>query len=289
MVRHRRAGFTLVEAIVALALSSVLVILVGTTFLVQNRYYAVQLQRSAAQDNARTATDMITSEIRSTMKGGVVTAGNKQLVIRSPIALAVVCAMSMSGHLVSVHIEGGKTGFDTLEVSGIAIRDTVTTGWTYYDSYTYGRDWAHFQEASGTPAASCQANGADTVGARNEFLEFRRLNTYFGFDPPLGSVLMVYRTVEYKFDTSGLDPTTLALFRGVSGGGLTEFATGMSSTAQFQYRTGSSTYATSVTGGALATIDAIRIEARALGKPQTGGVADVVFGWGVNVVLRNGG
>jgi len=282
MVRHSRAGFTLVEAIVALALSSVLVILVGTTFLVQNRYYAVQLQRTAAQDNARTVTDMITSEIRSTMKGGVVTAENKKLIIRSPIALAVVCASSSNER--SVHIEGGKTDFDTLEVSGIALRDTVTSGWTYWD-----QTWSHFQQASGTPAASCYANGADTVGARNEFLEFRRLNTYFGFGPPLGSVLMVYRKVEYKFDTSGLDPTTLALFRGVSGGGLTEFATGMNSSAQFKYRTGGTTYATLVSGSGLANIDAIRIEAQALGKPQTGGVADVVFGWGVNVVLRNGG
>jgi hypothetical protein len=63
----------------------------------------------------------------------------------------------------------------------------------------------------------------------------------------------------------------------------------MDASAQFMYRTGGSTYATSVSGGNLALIDAIRIEARARRAPQTGGVDDVTFGWGVNIALRNGG
>ena len=281
-MRADRAGFTLVEAIVALALSSVLVILVGTTFLVQNQYYAVQVERSAAQDNARMVTETIASEIRSTMKNGVKTAANKQLVVRSPITLAVVCALT--GHVTSVHIEGGTTLLDTAEVSGIALRDSVTSGWTYYD-----QNWGHFNDPTGTPAASCKANGADTTGATNEYHNFRRLNTYYGFDPPTGSVLMIYRDVNFVFATSQMDPTTVALFRGVDGGALVEFATGMNTTAQFKYRTTGSTYATSVASGSLSAITAIRIEAQAQRKPQTGGVDDVTFGWGVNVILRNGG
>jgi type II secretory pathway pseudopilin PulG len=278
-----RAGFTLVEAIVALALSSVLVILVGTTFLVQNQYYAVQVERSAAQDNARMVTEMIASEVRSTMKGGVVLAANKRLVVRSPMALAIVCDLGGGGR-VSVHVEGGDTLIDTDEVSGVALRDTLTAGWTYYDA-----GWSDFRQPGGTPARDCANNGADTVGATADFFRLRRLDSYFGAPPPLGSVLMLYRTVEYKFATSEMDPTTLALFRGLYGDDLMEFATGMSGTAQFRYRTGGSTYSTSVSGGALSTIDAIRIQADARRAPQTGGVNDVTFGWGVNVVLRNGG
>ena len=59
--------------------------------------------------------------------------------------------------------------------------------------------------------------------------------------------------------------------------------------AGFQYRTGGSTYANTVSGGSLANIDAIRIVAQARRRPETGGVDDVTFGWGVNVFLRNGG
>ena len=283
MVTAGRGGFTLVEALVALALSSILVVLVGTTFLVQNQYYAVQVERSAAQDNARMVTEMIASEIRSTMRDGVVLAQNKRLVVRSPMALAVACALAPGGR-VSVHIEGGDTIIDPGEVTGIALRDTVTTGWTYHDA-----TWSSFHVGSGAPAQNCADNGADTVGATTEYHDLLGLDGYFGSTPPLGSILMLYRTVEYKFDTSEMDPTTLALFRGIYGDDLVEFATGMDTTAQFRYRTGGSTYATSVSSGALPTIDAIRIEAEARRAPQTGGVDDVTFGWGVNVILRNGG
>lgn len=280
---HGRAGFTLVEAIVALALSSVLVILVGTTFLVQNQYYAVQVERSAAQDNARMVTEMVASEIRSAGKSGVVMAQNKRLVVRSPMALAVICA-SPGGNKSSIYVEGGDTLIDTNEVAGVALRDTTTTGWQYHDA-----SWKSFESPGGQPARNCYNNGADTVGARSEFHDLQKLNTYFsGGLPPVGSVLMIYRKVEYRFATSQMDPTTVALFRGMYGEALGEFATGMSSSAQFKYRTGGSTYATSVSSGALSTIDAIRIEAQAQRAPQTGGVDDVTFGWGVNVVLRNG-
>jgi prepilin-type N-terminal cleavage/methylation domain-containing protein len=282
VVAAGRAGFTLVEAIVALALSSVLVVLVGTTFLVQNQYYALQVERAAAHDNARMVTELIASELRSTMLGGVKTAGNKELVIRSPVALAVVCATQL-GHKAAVHIEGGDTLMDTDEITGVALRDSTTTGWSYKDD-----DWSKFHLAGGTPAVACHANGADTVGARDEFHDIMKLNSYFsGGDPPPGSVLMFYREVEYEFKTSELDPATLGLFRKIAGGTAVEFATGMDSDAQFKYRTGGSTYANSVSGANVANIDAIRIEAQARRAPQTGGVDDVTYGWGVNVVLRN--
>ena len=278
----RRAGFTLVEAIVALTLSSVLVVLVGTVFLVQNQYYAVQLERSAAQDNARMATEMIASEIRSAMKGGVVTAANRHLVLRSPIVVAVVCG-SGTGARVSVQMEGTDADIATDEVSGIALRDALTGAWTYHDA-----SWSNFHQPGGTPAANCAARGADTTGIREQFHDFRRMESYFGGPVPVGSVLMVYRTVEYEFATSQMDPDTRALFRWIAGSDPVEFVTGMDTTSQFRYRTGGNAYASAVTGAGLSAIDAIRIQAQARRRPQAGATADVTSGWAVNVILRNG-
>lgn len=282
MVAAARAGFTLVEASIALTLTAVVVILVSTVFLVQNQYYALQLERSAAQDNARAVTEMIASEVRSVMAGGVVLAQNKRLVIRSPMVLGVVCGQ-MSGSHVAVQVDGGTANITTDDVAGVALRDSVTGSWTYQDA-----DWGDMHQSSHTPAASCAGNGADTVGAYADFLTFKRFKQYFGTLPPVGSIVMFYRAVEYKYTTSAMDPTTTALYRGPYGGTLVEFATGMDSTAAFTYRTGGSTYATSVTGGSLSLIDAIHIEARARRRPQAGGVQDVTYGWGVNVYLRNG-
>lgn len=281
MVAPTRGGFTLVEAMVALTLSSVLVVLVSTTFLVQNRFYALQIERSAAQDNARMVTEMVAAELRPVMQGGVQLAQNTRLVVRSPMVLGVICGHS-TGPSVSVQITGGDTDLTTSEVGGVALRDTLTGTWDYEDV-----SWTSMHQTGSSPAKNCYDNGADTVGHTTDFHAFRRFSTYFGTLPPVGSIVMFYRRIEYRFNTSTMDPTSTALYRGPYGGTLVEFATGMDAAAQFKYRTGGTSYSTSVSGGALNDIDAIRIEAQARRKPQTGGVADITFGWGVNVYLRN--
>lgn len=267
----------------ALTLSSVLVVLVSTTFLVQNQFYAIQVERAAAQDNARMVTEMLAAELRPVMEGGVFRADNKRLGVRSPVVVGVICGHA-SGNRASVHLTGGVTNLTTSEVGGVALRDTLTGDWTYVDA-----SWSnsHQPGVGHNPAGTCAANGADTAGISAEFQTFRRFNNYFGSLPPLGSVVMFYRKMEYRFNTSGMDATTTALYRGLWGETLVEFATGLDSTAQFMYRTGGSTYATSVSGSSTDDIDAIRIVAQARRKPQTGGVDDVTFGWGVNIHLRN--
>ncbi len=258
--------------------------LVSTVFLVQNRYYEIQLARGAAQDGARTMTEGVASELRSVAKGGVEVAESDRLVARSPIVLAAVCAQSGSDE-VAVQFDGGPAGIDTDEVTGFAVRDTITGGWTYHD----GATWSAIVQPTGTPASACAANGADTTGATSDFTSLRQLAAYHGSLPAVGQLLMLYREVEYAIGASGMRPATLALFRSVGGGTPVEFATGLDPTTGFEYRTGGSTYASAVAGGMLAGIDAIRIVAEAREAPGTGGVDDVTYGWSVNVFLRNGG
>jgi hypothetical protein len=66
-----------------------------------------------------------------------------------------------------------------------------------------------------------------------------------------------------------------------------EFATGIDTTAQFQYRTGGSSYADTIASGALGDIDAVRIVAGARLPARSGAQEDVSFGWSVNVAVRN--
>lgn len=279
-----RGGFTLIEAIVALTLSSVLVVLVGTTFLVQNGYYSTQLARTAAQDNARMVTEMVASELRSLTDSAVLTAESQRLVVRSPMVMAAVCAQISGPTRIAVQFEGGESALAVDEVSGFAIRDTLTDVWSYYD---LSRNWGRIASAGDAPG-DCAANGADTVGARHEFKRLTRINTYTGgYWPAPGTLMMFYREVEYRVQTSAMDPSTLGLFRRVSGGTLVELATGLDASTQFQYRTGGSTYADRVTGATLGAIDAIRIVAQARTRPQSGGLEDVTAGWAVNVHLRN--
>ena len=281
MVRSQR-GFTLVEAIVALTISSLLVILVSTVFLAQNRYYALQLQRSRAHDSARTVTELVSSELRSVMRGGFVVAESDRMVVRSPMILAVVCDV-LPGDRVVVHLEGGVAALDTDEVAGFAIRDAGTSQWSYYDI----PDWTTILQPGGQPQRDCAANGADTVGISDEFERLWRLDEYAPALPVLGDVLMLYREVEYRYQQSEMDPSGIGLFRGVYGETLQELVTGMDSTAEFRYRAGSPSYVAPVGGPSLSSIDAVRLVAWSRQRPETGGQQDLTFGWSVNVFLRN--
>lgn len=266
---------------IALVLSSVVLLLVSSTFLIQNNYYSSQTQLTGAHDNARVATELIASELRSTMRGGVVTAGAGTLTVRSPMALGVVCNRSGAGDA-DIHSAGGAAGLDTGEIAGVAVRDTLTGSWTYAAA-----TWATLDRSDLTSASGCFANGADTVGAYDEFHRIGGLDALFSPVPSEGDVVMLFRETTFKIQASQLEPTGLGLFRGASGGSLVEFATGIDTTARFQYRTGGSTYADTIVAASIGLVDAVRIVAGARKRATTGGREDITFGWAVNIPLRN--
>ena len=256
-----------------------LVVLVSGVFLVQNQYYALQLKRAIVQDNARSVTAMMASDLRSVAKGGVIVAESARVVVRTPLALSVICATQ--GPDVFVYLDGGEAALDTTNVAGFAVRDSAGA-WSYYNV-----TWRKLVTPGGNPAASCAAQGADTVGASSDFIKLKRLGSYHSPAPGIGDVLMFFAEREYSFAASALDSTSRALYRGPYGGTLVEFVTGMDSTAGFAYRTGGSTYSSSVSGPALQDIDAIRVDAEARTHAETGGRSDVRYGWSVSIPLRN--
>jgi prepilin-type N-terminal cleavage/methylation domain-containing protein len=303
VVGRRRAGFTLVETLIALVLSSVVMALVSHTFLVQNRYYATQTLRTGVQDNVRSATELMAREIRTAMEDGVMVAGPRTIVVRSPVSVVVVCSkdagtgmgmgmgmgMGSGAEDFDVYNEGGELALDAGEVAGVASRNRITGSWD-----TASTTWSYIKGGGmgmgmgmGGSGGNCADGGADTAGVAANFHQFTNFNTLLPSSPEEGDVVMLFRETTYKIQTSVLDATTLGLFRGVSGSALVEFATGVDTLAQFQYRTGGSTYADTIFGAALADIDAIRIVADARKQAPTGGADDITFGWAVNIALRN--
>jgi hypothetical protein len=253
---------------------------VSTTFLVQNEYYSGQTLRAGAHDNARTATERIATELRSVMDSGFVVAGARTLTVRSPIAVLAVC--DRQGNNIHVHNEGGETALNTSEVGGVAWLDQSTGVWDYRST-----TWSYVNGTGGTPAGACANNGADTTWAAADFHRLSNFNVLYAGVPDDGDIVMLYRETTYKIQTSTLEPSSLGLYRGTYGQSLVEFATGMDASAKFQYRTGGSTYADTITAANLDDIDAVRIVADARKPATTGGGNDVTFGWSVNVLLRN--
>ena len=256
-------------------LSSVLVILISTTFLVQNRYYSTQTLHAGAHDNARAATERMVGEIRSVRGGGFVVAGQRTITVRSPVVVGMVCDQLSND--VHVHFEGGAAGLDTDEVAGVAVRDSTSGAWTYAAA-----SWASIDGGSTSSATACASQGAVTTGATGEFHTIGPLNTLFAAVPTKGVAIMLYRETTFKILLSQMEPGRLGLFRRIYGGSFVELATGMDT--RFQYRTGG-TYADTVAVASLGSIDAVRIFSEARKPAASGGQPDVSFGWTLTVAL----
>ena len=125
------------------------------------------------------------------------------------------------------------------------------------------------------------------MGARGDFHSLTNLGSYHPTVPDVGEVILLFGKTTLKFQTSVLDPTSIGLFRQVYGDTPVEFANGMDSTAQFQYRTGTSSYLESVSGSSLEDIDVVRVVSE-VKEPAPPGIEGVIrYGWSVNVALRN--
>ena len=275
-------GFSLVEAMVALTISSLLVVMIGTVFMVQGRTYARNLQRSSAHDNARGVTELVANEVRTATVGGVVAAFPDSLTVRTPMVVAAVCGSQGGDALVQFDDDGSSV--EPEEVAGFAVLDPSTGVWTFYNIV----DWSTVDGGTSGAAATCAMNGADTVGAVAGFRRLRNLALYHGSVPPAGSILMFFRQTTFALRASSIDPSVTALFRGAFGREPLEYATGMDSTAGFSYRVaGSATYQPTVPSIQLPSVDAVRFSAEARTRATTGTLDDVEFGWSVNIPLRN--
>ena len=174
-----------------------MIILVSTTFLIQNQYYSTQILATGAHDNARAATELMASEIRSVMESGITVAGKKTLTIRTPMTMMVVCDIGVSH--ATMYFDGGIAGLGIAEVAGAATRDTLTGAWTYGNT-----TWSALDLGGGTPSNDCAGNGADTASVASDFYHLNEsvLSGLFSNSPKFADHLMLFRETTFTFQTS---------------------------------------------------------------------------------------
>jgi hypothetical protein len=259
----------------------VLVLLVGTVFLVQNNFYSHVYVRGQTQENARAMKEMVESEIRGVAAGGVTTADSSRMVVRSNLAIGVVCGYL--GGDVDVFIPAWASSTDSTEIGGFGYRSSAGV-WEYHD-----RTWTQLHATGSQPAAVCAGNGADTTGVSSSFYWMNYIDDDTGLaaSTMVGSVVMFYRRTEFKFNSSSLISGDRALFWGLEGGTLRELVTGMAPGAHFEFRTGTNTWSKSVTGGSLANINAVRVVAQAIGKGESSAELTYDFTLNVDIPLQN--
>jgi len=279
-----RAGFTLLEALIALTLGAVIVGLVTSVMVAQGRFYRDTSRRAELQGTVRTITDQLREELQAVTRSGITVATGTQLTFRLPISLGVLCAggVKVKGKWAvdaSAYLPSPGGGISSDRVSGYAIRNPSTGAWSYTNTA-----WGTLSPGTAGAAAACAAIGADTAGGGGDF---RQLSASVVGAPDAGTVLMLYTTVEFRFQDSTLRPGARALFRSEAGGTLIEYATGLANTARFEYRrTGQTAFQASVTGGQLQQIEEIRVVSR-IEQAGEAEAETILYEWDLRVPLRN--
>jgi hypothetical protein len=274
-------GFTLVEALVAMVLSTVVVMLVTSVFLVQNQFYSEAVKRAGLHESVRSATALISSDLHGVSEGGIVAAGPDRMVFRSPLLVGGVCGVD--GRKTYLFLPADGESMDPSMVSGYAIKDAASA-WRYTPA-----PWSSIYHSSGgTAAQSCARSGADTTGAVTGFFRLDGLDSSPSIK--IGDLVMLYQEVELRLASSNLHPESRGVFRGAVGGVITEVATGLSSRSGFEYglsdRGG---FQDRVNGrGNLTRIERVRFFLEGIAPASRADRDSLTFDLTLTVPLRNG-
>lgn len=272
-----REGFTLLEALVALTLSTLIVVLITGLFLAQNDFYADIVNRSAAQEAVRSLTDQVGRDVRPVTRGGFVSAEADVFVVRRPVAVGAVCGSGLAGVIAYVHVPLTESEIEAAEPSGYGLQEEDGE-WEYHDVSV-----PDLLVGSGlSPASSCESNGADTVGAIDQFHRLQPVVPVSEGDP-----LLLYRNLEYRIAQSELDPATLGLFRGTAGETLLEFATGLTASSGFRYRLDDGRVVSDVPPGLLGRIRVVLVDVEASVQISPESNRPAEFGWTAEIPLLN--
>lgn len=190
-----RAGFTLLELMVALAIMGLLTTALWQIVRSQSAFVASESQREDAQDNARAALDVLTGDLRAALPRGVIRAGNNELELALPKAWGVACGGGTTMSLTAVFPALPADAFTRTTASGLAVNTSAgnVPDWTPRPATGAARGFVETSAAADLAAAPCSAMGAQGAGLV--------AYTFTGSNFPVataGQVVMLYQLVRYE-------------------------------------------------------------------------------------------
>jgi hypothetical protein len=222
----RRRGLTLAEMMITV----VMVALIGATltrlYVAQARSYDLQTQLRLARFVSRTGINAATSDLRMVeATGGVVSATNTQVTVRTPYAMGIVCANTAN-----------LTTLALLPVDSVAYATAGFTGYAWRDSLgAY-----HYVETNATVAAGvasvCTAANVTVLAGGVVVAITPALPSTLPTVTAVGTPVFLTQRLTYSFAPSVTLPGRTALWRTVVGTGETdELVAPFAPTAQFKF------------------------------------------------------
>lgn len=240
-------GFTVVEAIIGLAIAAILGGALMSLLMAQDRFYGRLDSDVAAQQNLRAAADIVSSELRMNGPDDVIAAAADSVSVRFDVFHAVVCDIT-SSNTVALFI------YDSMPATNLAVSTAGTAYARPYQSlYDYAPGWIGSPGTGPGARTDCMNAGAPGTAPNANYRYVTGWASGFAGIPPRGSIVRRYRQLTYRFAPSALGNGT-ALYRGNQ-----ELIGPLDATSAFEYVMMNGTVQSNVASGNLGAVRVIRI------------------------------
>ncbi len=196
-----RAGFTMIELIVAVVVAGILGTALTRLLVNDSRFVARQEAELSARRSARTALNWAAVELRMVGRDGVDAAAPESVTVRIPYAFGVVCGR-VSGN----------------EVLSLMPSDSLSTATAVADGFAWRQSDGTYQfDASvgviaSTDSTTCPADSIHVV-PDGRVAEVTGVPSGIPYEPPPGSLAYLYQRVTYKFAPSVDIPGRVGFWR----------------------------------------------------------------------------
>ncbi len=239
MSNRGRRGFTIVEIITSLVIIAIIGLAMTKLILGQTRAFQFDNGGRRARAAARSAMNILITDLRMTQdNGGVsaVNAGNTRIDVRVPIVFGFVCENSGTSVVMSL-VPTDSFQLASAKYGGYAYPDSTTGLYTYVAA-------GPTDTIKTTDASRCE-KGSVGIFAHTANVSGRTGGVYIASGlglatAPIGSPVFVWHTVSYEFKTSAIYPGRFGLYRTVLGRAGTDVTTDeliapFKTTARFYY------------------------------------------------------
>jgi prepilin-type N-terminal cleavage/methylation domain-containing protein len=207
-MRASQRGMTLPELMVAMVIMAIIGAALVKLLVVQNRFFDHQTSLRSARSVSRGAVNMILSDLRMVDASGgvgdtlgIVAAAARNITVRVPYAMGVVCNVGASVTVTMVPLD--TLMLNTAAFSGYAWRDTVNGKYHFIESGA--------TVTTSTPA-NCAAGFTTLTGARVVSLSPLPVAGTVG-TVSLGQPVMLHQQIRYELKASVTYPGQYGLWR----------------------------------------------------------------------------
>ena len=273
-----RRGFGLAELIVAMLIAGIIGIALARLVINQARFAGTQDSMMRTRGAARAALNVLSFELRSVTRGGIMTASRDSIDIRVPYAFGMTCGYASGQTAVALFPPDSAVWANAASTtSGLAYLDATNT-WTFLDGVTRSAGSTSTCYTVSPPVRVLYSPGGQAWGVYAS-----------GTTVPTGTIVYFYQKIRYAFAASTQMPGRIALWRTtLANGNREELVAPFDTSAAFNFLVGTMIVPSSTAPAVLDSISGLRLKLNAQSEdtPQ-GRSVPLLFKLTSDIIFRN--